>query len=30
LEVALSYYRLHIPDFLELKALSVLQELYES
>ena len=30
LEVALSYYRLHIPDFPELKSLSVLQELYES
>ena len=30
LEVALSYYRLHLPDFPELKSLSVLQELYES
>ena len=30
LEVALSYYRLHIPDFPELKSLSVLQELYGS
>ena len=29
LEVALSYYRLHLPDFPELKSLSVLQELYE-
>ena len=28
LEVALSYYRLHLPDFPELKSLSVLQELY--
>ena len=30
LEVALSYYRLHLPDFPELKSLTVLQELYES
>ena len=29
LEVALSYYRLHLPDFPELKSLTVLQELYE-
>ena len=28
LEVALTYYRLHLPDFPELKSLSVLQELY--
>ena len=28
LEVALSYYRLHLPDFPDLKSLSVLQELY--
>ena len=30
LEVALTYYRLHLPDFPELKSLSVLQELYQS
>ena len=29
LEVALSYYRIHLPDFPELKSLTVLQELYE-
>ena len=29
LEVSLSYYRLHIPDFPELKSVSVLQELYQ-
>ena len=28
LEVALSYYRLHIPDFPELKSVAVLQDLY--
>ena len=28
LEVALTYYRLHLPDFPELKSLSILQELY--
>jgi DNA repair protein RecO (recombination protein O) len=28
LEVALSYYRLHLPDFPDLKSLSILQELY--
>jgi len=29
LEVALTYYRLHLPDFPELKSLAVLQELYQ-
>ncbi|MBR5748807.1 MAG: DNA repair protein RecO [Prevotella sp.] len=29
LEVALTYYRLHLPDFPELKSLGVLQELYQ-
>ena len=29
LEVSLIYYRLHIPDFPELKSVSVLQELYQ-
>lgn len=29
LEVALTYYRLHLPDFPELKSLTVLQELYQ-
>ena len=29
LEVSLNYYRLHIPDFPELKSVSVLQELYQ-
>jgi len=29
LEVVLFYYRLHLPDFPELKSLSVLQALYE-
>ena len=29
LEVSLIYYRLHIPDFQELKSVSVLQELYQ-
>jgi DNA repair protein RecO (recombination protein O) len=29
LEVVLQYYRLHLPDFPELKSLSVLQELYQ-
>jgi DNA repair protein RecO (recombination protein O) len=28
LEVTLKYYRLHLPDFPELKSVSVLQELY--
>ena len=28
LEVTLSYYRLHIPDFPELKSVAVLQDLY--
>ena len=30
LEVALSYYRLHLPDFPELKSVSVLQELFDN
>lgn len=30
LEVALVYYRLHLPDFPDLRSLSVLQELYSS
>ena len=30
LEVALLYYRLHLPDFPELKSVAVLQELYQS
>ena len=29
LEVSLAYYRLHLPDFPELRSLSVLQELYQ-
>jgi DNA repair protein RecO (recombination protein O) len=29
LELALAYYRLHLPDFPELKSLNILQELYE-
>lgn len=29
LEVALTYYRLHLPDFPELRSLTVLQELYQ-
>ena len=29
LEVSLTYYRLHLPDFPELKSVSVLQELYQ-
>ena len=29
LEVSLIYYRLHIPDFPELKSVSVLHELYQ-
>jgi DNA repair protein RecO (recombination protein O) len=28
LEVTLTYYRLHIPDFPELKSVAVLQDLY--
>jgi DNA repair protein RecO (recombination protein O) len=28
LEVTLAYYRLHIPDFPELKSVAVLQDLY--
>jgi len=30
LEVALTYYRLHLPDFPELRSLSVLQEMYQA
>ena len=29
LEIAISYYRLHLPDFPELKSLAVLQEIYQ-
>ena len=29
LEVSLTYYRLHLPDFPEMKSVSVLQELYQ-
>ena len=29
LEVSLIYYRLHLPDFPEMKSISVLQELYQ-
>ena len=30
LEVAITYYRLHLPSFPELKSLAVLRELYET
>jgi DNA repair protein RecO (recombination protein O) len=29
LEIAISYYRLHLPDFPELKSLAVLLEIYQ-
>jgi DNA repair protein RecO (recombination protein O) len=29
LEVSLTYYRLHLPDFPEMKSVGVLQELYQ-